>query len=64
MSVKDVKTPLETKKKDVVKELLDNVLDFGPDSRHDSDASERLKDLVKQLEDLNARIKKLSSSQL
>jgi hypothetical protein len=65
MSVKVAKSPSSAAtRKDVVKDLLDNVLNFGPDESSEVNTAERLKKLVKQLEDLNARIKKLSNSHL
>jgi hypothetical protein len=45
-----------------VKDLLNNILNFGPHHEPLSSAtSDRLKRLVKQLEDINARIEKLST---
>ena len=49
------------------KSLLDALVDFGPDEAHpiepaNQDVNSRLKSLVKKLQELNARIDKVSNN--
>ena len=45
-----------------LKDLLDEMLSFGPEtSSSNTDISERLRELVKKLQDINRRIDNLSS---
>jgi hypothetical protein len=48
-------------KKDL-KEVLDHILSFGPDTQNtSSNASDRIKEIVRKLQELNRRIDNLSS---
>lgn len=53
--------PVGAPKKDI-KEALDNILNFGPEDAHsNTNFSERIKDLVRKLQEINRRIDNLSS---